>query len=360
MDGGGGVGGSRCGEGSKRGSDAEGVERGGVEAGEGYEVDAGLVGGDGCVLEIDHAVAETGHSDSGEGRGYGAHGEVGGVVVVREVAEEDVAQLRGVDSGEKFGGDAVVEMAVGGLDAGLEIFGIAAVAEHVQVVVGLDDDVVGLPHVVVDALADAAEIGGYGETAVAVGDVESGVVGAVVHDVEGCHFEVADAEGELLVDWRVVVLDAARDVVAAQDAVEGLGGAEDAQMAVAAQQGIDVADVVAVVVGETDSGHAVHRDAVAAQTLGHAGHLDSGVDQEASLTVADIGAVARTAASEAHEEDAVVGLKVGKSAYDRLLAAVFARDLVHPFVGDDVEVVVSGSFGEIFERVEKSRHRESG
>lgn len=275
-----------------RGSDAEGVEGGGVEAGEGYEVDAGLVGGDGGVLEVDHAVAEAGHSYAGKRRADGAQGAVGGVVVVGKMAEEDVAQLRGVDPGQEFSRYAVVEMAVGGFDAGFEIFGVAAFAKHVEVIVGFDDDVVGLAHVVVYALADAAEICGDGEVAVSVGDEKSGVVGAVVHDLEGGDFKVADAEGEFLVDGRVVVLDPSRHVVAAEDAVEGLGGAEDAQMAVAAQQGVDVADVVAVVVGQADSGHSVHRDTVAAESVDNPRHFHSGVDQEATLAVADIGAVA--------------------------------------------------------------------
>lgn len=73
------------------GSDAEGVERRGVEAGEGHEVDTGFVSWDGCVLEVDHAVAEAGHSDAGESRRDGAQGAVGAVVVVGKVAEEDVA-----------------------------------------------------------------------------------------------------------------------------------------------------------------------------------------------------------------------------------------------------------------------------
>ena len=80
----------------------------------------------------------------------------------------------------KLGGHAVVEMAVGGLYAGFEIFRVAALAEHPQVIVGLDHDVVGPAHVVVHTLADAAEVGGDGEAAVAVGDEEAGIVGAVV------------------------------------------------------------------------------------------------------------------------------------------------------------------------------------
>lgn len=274
------------------GSDAEGVERRGVEAGEGHEVDAGFVSGDGCVLEVDHAVADTGHSDAGESRRDGAQGAVGAVVVIGKVAEEDVAQLRSVDACEKLGGHAVVEMAVGGLDAGFEIFGVAAFAEHPQVIVGLDHDVVGPAHVVVHTLADAAEVGGDGEAAVAVGDEEAGIVGAVVHHLEGGHLEVAYAEWEFLVDGRVIVFDAARDVVAAEYAVEGLWSAVDAQVAVAPEQRVDVAYVVAVVMGEAYSGHTVHRDAVAAQAFDHLGHFHSGVDEEASAAVAYVGAVA--------------------------------------------------------------------
>lgn len=123
-------------------------------------------------------------------------------------------------------------MPVGGLDACFEILRVATLVEHLPVIVGLDDNVGGEAHIIVYPVADAAEVGRHGEADMAVLDEVAGIVGAVVHHLEGRKLEIADFERELLVDRGVVILDSARYVVAAEDSVKGLGGTVDAQVLV--------------------------------------------------------------------------------------------------------------------------------
>ncbi len=67
----------------------------------------------------------------------------------------------------------------------------------------------------VGAVRDAAEVSGDGKAAVVVLHVESGIVAAVVHHFKCRDREIAYREGYLLVDGGVVVLYAARHIVAA-------------------------------------------------------------------------------------------------------------------------------------------------
>lgn len=53
---------------------------------------------------------------------------LGGIVVMRQVAEEDIAHIRGDYLGDEPCRHGIVEMAVGSHDTGLQILGIYAVA----------------------------------------------------------------------------------------------------------------------------------------------------------------------------------------------------------------------------------------
>ena len=112
-------------------------------------------------------------------------------------------------------GHSIVEMAVVSHNAGLEMLGIGTVAQHMQVIVGLDDYSVGQTHIVVHSRRYAAQVGGHSDGAVTVGDVKAGVVRPVVHHLERCDFKSSDFERKFLVYRSVIVLDAARDIMAA-------------------------------------------------------------------------------------------------------------------------------------------------
>jgi hypothetical protein len=130
---------------------------------------------------------------------------------------------------------------------------------------------------------------------------KAGVVGAVVRHLEGCGLESPHLEGMLLIYRMMVVFYSPRDVVAAEHAVEHLGGAVDADVRTLAHQGVDEAHVVGVVVRKEYAAYRRHRYAVAAQLPLHGVGGHAGVDEYAVVAVADIGAVARRAGTERYE-----------------------------------------------------------
>lgn len=279
-----------------------------------------------------------------ESRFDGFESLLGRVVVVRKVTEENVAQHRGVNLGNEIGGHAVVQVTIVGNDASFEILGITTFAQHFEIIVGFDDDVCCEAHIVVYTFADATEVGSDSKADIAVADEIADVVRTVVHDIKRGDFKIADSERKFLVDRGVVVLDAARNVVAAEDSVESLGRAVDTQMTVAADETVDIADVVAVVVGQANSADFIHRNAVASQSVDHFCYFNTGIDQKSAFAVADIGAVARTAASEAHEKYFFRSLHrrkfVDVGGSEVFSSLDFARNCFHILVGDDLEVTV--------------------
>lgn len=315
------------------------------------ELRARLVGWSQAVKPI----ADVFDSDRSESRFDGFKSLLRRVVVVRKVTEENIAQHRGIDFSNEIGSHAVVQVTVVSHDASFEIFGIATFAQHFEVIVGFDDDVCGEAHIVVDTFADATEVGSDCKADIAVTDEIADVVGSVVHDIKRRDFKIADSEWKFLVDRSVVVLDTARDVVAAEDSVEGLGSAVDTQMTVATDETVDIADVVAVVVRQAYSADFIHRNAVAAQSVDHFCHFDSGIDQKSAFAIADIGAVARTAASETHEKYFFRHLHrrkfVDVGSREVFSSLDFTRNRFHILVGDDLEVTV-GFRVEIIERIE--------
>ena len=98
-----------------------------------------------------------------------------------------------------------------------------------------------------------------------MGDEESGIVGSVVHHLEGGYLEGSYLESEFLVDRGVIVLDASRHIVTAQDTVEGAQGAVELHVTVATQYLIGLGYVVVMVVGEDDAFHILHSYAVGVQ-----------------------------------------------------------------------------------------------
>ena len=241
------------------------------------------------------------------------------------MAQEDVAQRRCVDAGQIFGRDFIVEMPVVRADAGLEIFGIGAGGQHGRIVVGLNHEVVGFAHVEVGAFGDAAQICSHHYVVRSVGDVVSGIVGAVVHHLECQQREVADGERVFLVYGVVIVLDAVGDGMAAKQAVERTWRAEHLHVAVFAQKGVDVAHVIAVVVCKGYPLHGFHVYAVAVQLVDNMHHVHSRIDEESRCIVAEVGAVARTSGAERDEFQTVDGWECFKR---RECVAVVEQ---HPF-----------------------------
>ena len=135
-----------------------------------------------------------------------------------------------------------------------------------------------------------------------VGDGETHVVRAVVARLERGDGERSHLEGEFLVYGLVIVLDAARYVVAAQYAREGLRRGPQILAGGASQQRIGEAHVVAVVVREDYALHGPGEvNAVGLQLPVHCLGVHAGVDEHALRRRAYVGPVAAAAAAEAHK-----------------------------------------------------------
>ena len=96
----------------------------------------------------------------GEVLADGFAGEVGGVAVLAQVGEEDVAEVFGGDFGDEFCGGLVRKVAVTGEDALLYGPGaLGVVLEECFVVVGFDDEGVDAFHGIEDLARRVAEVG---------------------------------------------------------------------------------------------------------------------------------------------------------------------------------------------------------
>ncbi len=132
-------------------------------------------------------------------------GECGGVVLLGQVAENDAVGASVVVAGEVFGGRVIGQVADPGQDALLDGPRVGAILEHLEVVVGFEQEDVGAAEGGLDVGGHVAEISGNGHTDAFGGamDDEAAGVGGVVRDGEGGDAEVADLE----VFTRAEVLD---------------------------------------------------------------------------------------------------------------------------------------------------------
>ena len=164
------------------------VERGKVERGTALEAD-GLKGG--CLVGEENAVAEEG-GVAGQGLFGGEAGEFGRVVGFGEVTEDDGVSSAVVVVLEEFGGGGVREVAYAGEDALLDGPGVRAVAEHFEIVIGLEEEDVDALEGGFDVGGHVAQVGGDGHADAFGGKDEAAGVGGVVGDGEGGDLEIAD------------------------------------------------------------------------------------------------------------------------------------------------------------------------
>ena len=156
------------------------------------EADGGERGG---LLGEQDAVTQQSHT-AADGLFGGEQGQFGGVVLLGEVAEDDPGGAAVVVAGEEFGGGVVGEVADAGEDALLDRPGVGAVAEHLEVVVGFEQQDVDALEGGLDVGGHVAEVGGDGHAdgfGVGLEDEAAGV-GGVVGDGEGRDGDVADGE----------------------------------------------------------------------------------------------------------------------------------------------------------------------
>lgn len=226
--------------------------------------------------------------------------QFGRVVLLTEVAEKYVRERRRPVVGEESGGVVVAQMAGVTAHALFQRVGIASVFQHHVVVVGFDDQIVGLGDVVGHLFADETEVGGNDERFAFVGEGVAHAVGGVVADGERLYGEVANGD----VFAFFVVFLARREffgnAVVAIDADVHFACGIDGDVVFFAQH-THRADVVGVVVGDENAPNLFEREVVFFQFAFHGAHAHAGIDQEAVFARTDIIAIAATAAAHAQK-----------------------------------------------------------
>jgi len=141
-----------------------------------------------------------------EGLFGGNAGKIGSVVLFGEMREDEVARpgVENLGIGEEFADDRIGKMSGAAHDALLDVPGIRADLEHFEIVIGFEDEEIGVAEMYFDELGKIAEIGDDGNfgvaTAAGVADGISGVMG----NRERRDFNIADGEAQARTD----VLDA--------------------------------------------------------------------------------------------------------------------------------------------------------
>ena len=131
-----------------------------------------------------------------EGLFGGQTSEFRNIVGFRQVAEDDAVGGSVVVVGEELGGGVVGEVADAGENTLLNRPGVGTVAQHLEVVVGFDEQNIDLAESGLDVGRQVAEVGGDGHAdgfSTGVEDEATGI-GGVVRDGEGGDIEVADRE----------------------------------------------------------------------------------------------------------------------------------------------------------------------
>ncbi len=123
--------------------------------------------------------------------------EIGIVVFLRDVGEDEIAHA-GIETfgvGEKFADGVIGKMAGAGKHALLDDPGIGADLEHVEIVIGFEDEAIGLAEMHSHVIGEVAKIGADGDFGAVGAEGEADGIGSVVGDGEGVDVNVADGEG---------------------------------------------------------------------------------------------------------------------------------------------------------------------
>jgi hypothetical protein len=102
------------------------------------------------------------------------------------------AGIEAIRIGEEFADGMIREMAGAGEYALFDYPGIGANFEHVEIVVGFEDEAIGLAEMDPDMIGQVAEIGADGDFRSVGAEGESDGVGSIVRDGEGVDVYVAD------------------------------------------------------------------------------------------------------------------------------------------------------------------------
>jgi len=148
------------------------------------------------VLGGDEDFAREGGFGGAAAEGFfgGNANEIWVVVFLGDVGKDEMpdAGIEAFGIGKEFADSMIGEVAGAGKDALLDDPGIRADLEHVEVVIGFEDEAIGLAEMDSDMIGQVAEIGTDGDFGAVGAEGESDGVGCVVGDGERVHLDIAD------------------------------------------------------------------------------------------------------------------------------------------------------------------------
>jgi hypothetical protein len=229
---------------------------------------------------------------------FGANaGEIGIVVFLRDVRKDEIpgAGIEAFGIGKKFADGEIRKMSGAGEDALLDDPRVGADFQHVEIVIGFEDEAIGLAEMNLDEFGHVAEIGADGHLGAVRPKSEADGIGGVVRDGESVDVNVADGKALASLDG----FDAAEALSESvgEDALEGVhGGFGDVQRRFPDAEDLrEAVAVVGVFVGDEDGVEMVD----VAFDSGEAGEgfafAETGVNEDAGGVAFQQGDVARTA-----------------------------------------------------------------
>ena len=132
--------------------------------------------------------------------------QIGIVVLGTEVTKEKVTNRRMPNIVDEFGALFIAHVTAFASHSLLEIGGIRSIHQHVDIMIGFDDKMIGEREVMADVGSDITHVGGQTEThhlvAVTVFDEIPDIVGRVMWHGKGRHAELGtwDIEGRVAFD----------------------------------------------------------------------------------------------------------------------------------------------------------------
>ena len=213
-------------------------------------------GFEGDVLGGDEEFAGEGGFGGAAAEGFfgGEANEIGVVVFLGDVGEDKMtdAGIEAFGVGEEFADRVVGEVASAGEYALFDDPGVRADLEHVEIVIGFEDEAIGLAEVDSDVIGQIAEIGADGDLGAVGAESESNGVGGVVRDGERVDVDVADPETLASLDGLYAAEALAESV--RQNALEGFqGGLGDIERGFPEAEDLrEPVAVVGVFVGDED------------------------------------------------------------------------------------------------------------
>jgi hypothetical protein len=242
-------------------------------------------------------------SESGFGRAAaeslfrGEKSEIGIVVLLRHVGENEIARvaIETIRIGEVFADGVIGKMAGAGKYALLDDPRIGSNLEHIEVVVGFEDQTISFAEVDFDKLRHVAEVGADGNLGAVGAKGETDGIDGIVRDGEGVDVDVADTEA----------LAGLNGFDAAEALAEGLrenalqnahGGFSDVKRALPETEDLrETIAVIGVLVSDEDSVEVIEVAFDGGEASESFAFTEAGVDKDAGASGFEQSNIARAA-----------------------------------------------------------------